>query len=49
MNQTAAANRMFVTDAVSKLSDEMNKRVDDLQQAVLRMIPFQQGSSSLEQ
>ena len=26
MNQTAAANRMFVTDTVSKLGDEMNKK-----------------------
>ena len=49
MNQTAAANRMFVTDAVSKLGDEMNKRMNDLQEGVLRKIPVQQGSSSLEQ
>ena len=48
MNQTAAANRMFVTDAVSKLGEEMKKGMNDLQEALLRKIPVQQGSSSLE-
>lgn len=44
LDQTSAANRMFLTEAVSKVGGEMHKRLDVLQHELLKRLPLPNGS-----
>ena len=44
LDQTSAANRMFLNDAVSKMGDEMNMRLDTLTKELFQRLPGGQGS-----
>lgn len=49
LDQTAAANRMYLSNAVTKLGQEMNTRINSLEESLFRRLPIQLGSSSNHQ